>query len=34
MPHKVKVEAKEVSEAIEKGLKKMGLRRDQKCPRP
>ena len=29
MPHKVKVEAKEVSEAIEKGLKKMGLRRDQ-----
>ena len=29
MPYKVKVEAKEVSEAIEKGLKKMGLRRDQ-----
>ncbi len=29
MPHKVKVEAKEVAQAIEKGLKKMGLRRDQ-----
>ena len=29
MPHKVKIEAKEVSEAIEKGLKRMGLRRDQ-----
>ena len=29
MPHKVKVEAKDVSLAIEKGLKKLGLRRDQ-----
>lgn len=29
MPQKIKVEAKEVSEAIEKGLKKLGLRRDQ-----
>ena len=29
MPHKVKVEAKEVTEAINKGLKKLGLRRDQ-----
>lgn len=29
MPHKVKIEAKEVSVAIEKGLKKLGLRRDQ-----
>lgn len=29
MPHKVTVEAKDVSLAIEKGLKKMGLRRDQ-----
>ncbi len=29
MPHKVTVEAKEVAQAIEKGLKKMGLRRDQ-----
>lgn len=29
MSHKVKVEAKDVSQAIEKGLKKLGLRRDQ-----
>ena len=29
MPHKIKVEDKEVSSAIEKGLKKLGLRRDQ-----
>lgn len=29
MPHKIKVEAKEVSLAIEKGLKELGLRRDQ-----
>lgn len=29
MPHKIKVEAKEVAEAIEKGLKELGLRRDQ-----
>lgn len=29
MPHKIKIEAKEVSQAIEKGLKKLGLRRDQ-----
>ena len=29
MPHKVTVEAKDVSLAIEKGLKKLGLRRDQ-----
>lgn len=29
MPHKIKVEAKEVSLAIEKGLKQLGLRRDQ-----
>ncbi len=29
MPHKIKVEAKEVSLAIEKGLRKLGLRRDQ-----
>lgn len=29
MPHKIKVEDKEVSLAIEKGLKKLGLRRDQ-----
>ena len=29
MPNKVKVQAKEVSEAITKGLKKLGLRRDQ-----
>ena len=29
MPSKVKIEAKEVSEAINKGLKKLGLRRDQ-----
>ena len=29
MPQKVRVEAKEVSEAIEKGLRKLGLRRDQ-----
>lgn len=29
MPHKIKVEAKEVALAIEKGLKELGLRRDQ-----
>lgn len=29
MPNKIKVEAKEVSQAITKGLKKLGLRRDQ-----
>jgi len=29
MPHKIRVEAKEVSLAIEKGLKELGLRRDQ-----
>lgn len=29
MPHKIRVEAKEVSLAIEKGLKDLGLRRDQ-----
>ena len=29
MPHKIKVQAKEVSEAIAKGLKQLGLRRDQ-----
>ena len=29
MPHKIRVEDKEVSSAIEKGLKKLGLRRDQ-----
>lgn len=29
MPHKVKVEAKDVTQAIEKGLKQLGLRRDQ-----
>ena len=29
MPHKIKVEAKEVSLAIDKGLKELGLRRDQ-----
>lgn len=29
MPHKIKVQAKEVSLAIEKGLKELGLRRDQ-----
>ena len=29
MPQKIKVEGKEVSEAISKGLKKLGLRRDQ-----
>ena len=29
MPSKIKVQAKEVSEAIAKGLKEMGLRRDQ-----
>ncbi len=29
MPHKIKVEAPEVSQAITKGLKKLGLRRDQ-----
>ena len=29
MPSRVKIEAKEVSEAINKGLKKLGLRRDQ-----
>ncbi len=29
MPNKIRVEAKEVSQAITKGLKKLGLRRDQ-----
>ena len=29
MPQKIKVEAKEVNQAISKGLKKLGLRRDQ-----
>ena len=29
MQHKIKVEAKDVTSAIEKGLKKLGLRRDQ-----
>ena len=29
MPHKIRVEDKEISSAIEKGLKKLGLRRDQ-----
>lgn len=29
MPNKIKIQAKEVSEAITKGLKKLGLRRDQ-----
>lgn len=29
MAHKIKIEAKEVTEAINKGLKKLGLRRDQ-----
>ncbi|WP_428075616.1 RNA-binding cell elongation regulator Jag/EloR [Candidatus Avelusimicrobium luingense] len=29
MPNKIKIEAKEVSQAITKGLKKLGLRRDQ-----
>lgn len=29
MPHKIKVQAKEVADAIAKGLKELGLRRDQ-----
>lgn len=29
MPNKIKVQAKDVSEAIAKGLKELGLRRDQ-----
>ena len=29
MPHKIKVQAKEITEAINKGLRKLGLRRDQ-----